>query len=129
AKGSTKGKPKSVDKSGETKGVTKVVRDTIELVCKRFGKGALMALGADAQDAPRYAAVSTGSLGLDRALGIGGLPKGRIAEIYGPESSGKTTLTLHLIAEAQRSGMVCAFVDAEHALDVHYAKALGVQLE
>ena len=124
-----KSRSKTDRKSEAREGAAKVVRETVELVCKRFGKGALMALGADAEDAPRYAAVSTGSIGLDRALGIGGLPKGRIAEIYGPESSGKTTLTLHLIAEAQRAGMVCAFVDAEHALDVRYAQSLGVELD
>lgn len=105
------------------------VRKTITTICERFGKGALMALGGDAGELPRFDAVPTGSLGLDEALGIGGLPLGRIVEIYGPESSGKTTLTLHLIAEAQRRGLVCAFIDAEHALDVQYAKALGVELD
>jgi recombination protein RecA len=85
-----------------------------------------MALGGDPGDVPRYDAIPTGSLNLDDALGIGGLPLGRIVEIYGPESSGKTTLTLHVIAEAQRRGLVCAFIDAEHALDVVYAKSLGV---
>ena len=106
----------------------KRILETVDNICKRFGKGAMMALGADGGDAPSYDAISTGSIGLDDALGIGGLPLGRIAEIYGPESSGKTTLTLHLIAEAQRKGKICAFIDAEHALDVRYAEALGVQL-
>jgi recombination protein RecA len=104
------------------------VRNTVATICERFGKGAIMALGGDPGDAPRYDAIPTGSLNLDEALGIGGLPIGRIVEIYGPESSGKTTLTLHLIAEAQRRGLVCAFIDAEHALDVQYAKGLGVDL-
>jgi recombination protein RecA len=109
--------------------IREAVRKTIQSICERFGKGAIMALGGDPNDLPRYDAVPTGSLGLDEALGIGGLPLGRIVEIYGPESSGKTTLTLHLIAEAQRRGLVCAFVDAEHALDVQYARALGVELD
>ncbi len=95
---------------------------------KQFGKGSIMTLGSDA--APRSVEViSTGSFGLDIALGTGGLPRGRIAEIYGPESSGKTTLALHAIAEAQRTGGVCAFIDAEHALDVGYARKLGVKTE
>jgi recombination protein RecA len=95
---------------------------------KQFGKGAIMKLGAGAllQD---LQVVSTGSLGLDLALGVGGLPRGRIVEIYGPESSGKTTLALQVVACAQREGGVCAFVDAEHALDVHYAQKLGVKTE
>jgi recombination protein RecA len=95
---------------------------------KQFGKGAIMRLGEGA--APKeVAVVPTGSIGLDIALGTGGLPRGRIVEIYGPESSGKTTLALHTIAEAQRTGGVCAFVDAEHALDVGYARKLGVRVE
>jgi recombination protein RecA len=92
---------------------------------KQFGKGAIMRMG-DGQPIANVETISTGSLGLDVALGIGGLPRGRIVEIYGPESSGKTTLTLHAVAEAQKAGGVCAFVDAEHALDVGYAKKLGV---
>lgn len=95
---------------------------------KQFGKGAIMKLGAGAV-APDIPVVSTGSLGLDLALGVGGLPRGRVVEIYGPESSGKTTLALHALACAQREGGVCAFVDAEHALDVHYAQKLGVKTE
>jgi recombination protein RecA len=92
---------------------------------KQFGRGAIMRLGdREAQNVP---AVSTGSIALDLALGVGGVPRGRITEIFGPESSGKTTLTLHAIAECQRAGGVAAFIDAEHALDVTYAKALGVQ--
>ena len=99
----------------------------IKQIDKAFGKGALMRLGDKAEE--NIEAISTGSLGLDLALGIGGVPKGRIIEIYGPESSGKTTLTLHIVAEAQRQGGVCAFVDAEHALDVKYAKNLGVDTD
>jgi recombination protein RecA len=94
---------------------------------RAFGKGSVMRLG-EKNAAVEIEAVSTGSLGLDIALGIGGLPRGRIVEIYGPESSGKTTLALHCIAEAQKSGGVCAFVDAEHALDPVYAQKLGVDL-
>lgn len=106
--------------------IRQAVRNTVVSICERFGKGAIMALGGDPGDMPRFEAIPTGSFNLDEALGIGGLPLGRIVEIYGPESSGKTTLTLHLIAEAQRRGLVCAFIDAEHALDIAYAKALGV---
>ncbi len=95
---------------------------------KQFGKGAIMKMGADAiiADIP---SISTGSLTLDLALGIGGLPRGRVAEIYGPESSGKTTLALHVIAQAQKTGGTCAFVDAEHALDMGYAQKLGIEGE
>jgi recombination protein RecA len=95
---------------------------------KQFGKGAIMRLG-DGVAPKEVGVVSTGSLGLDIALGTGGLPRGRIVEVYGPESSGKTTLALHAIAEAQRAGGVCAFIDAEHALDVSYARKLGVRVE
>ncbi len=95
---------------------------------KQFGKGSVMRMG-DQPVQPDIEAISTGSLGLDIALGIGGLPKGRIVEIYGPESSGKTTLTLQTIAEAQRKGGTCAFVDAEHALDLSYARKLGVNVD
>ncbi|TKB72431.1 MAG: recombinase RecA, partial [Nitrospira sp.] len=92
---------------------------------KQYGKGAIMKLGT-AEPAAAVPSISTGSLGLDLALGIGGLPRGRVVEIFGPESSGKTTLTLHVIAETQRTGGVAAFIDAEHALDLGYAKKLGV---
>ena len=95
---------------------------------RQFGKGSIMKLGGE-NVLPEIEATSTGSLGLDIALGIGGLPKGRIIEIYGPESSGKTTLTLHAVAEEQKKGGVCAFVDAEHALDPQYARKLGVNLD
>jgi recombination protein RecA len=95
---------------------------------KQFGKGAIMKLGAGGVVAD-IAALPTGSLGLDIALGIGGMPRGRVVEIYGPESSGKTTLALQLVAEGQKRGGICAFIDAEHALDVGYAKKLGVNVE
>ncbi len=99
----------------------------IKQIDKTFGKGTLVRLG-DKEVVP-VESISTGSLGLDLALGVGGLPKGRVVEIYGPESSGKTTLTLHAIAEAQKAGGVCAFIDAEHALDVKYAKDIGVDVD
>ena len=95
---------------------------------RAFGKGSIMKLG-QRETAVESEAISTGSLGLDIALGIGGLPRGRVAEIYGPESSGKTTLALHAVAEAQKTGGACAFIDAEHALDPAYARKLGVDLE
>ena len=94
---------------------------------KQFGKGSIMKMGE--QERVAMPCVSTGSLGLDVALGIGGLPYGRICEIYGPESSGKTTLTLQIIANAQKQGKTCAFVDAEHALDPVYAEKLGVNID
>ena len=99
----------------------------IKQIDKTFGKGTLIRLG-DKVVVPTET-ISTGSLGLDLALGVGGLPKGRVIEIYGPESSGKTTLTLHAIAEAQKAGGVCAFIDAEHALDVKYARDIGVDTD
>jgi recombination protein RecA len=105
----------------------KALDAAIKQIDKAFGKGALVRLG-DKEIEP-IEAISTGSLGLDMALGIGGVPRGRIIEIYGPESSGKTTLALQIISEAQKDGSVCAFIDAEHALDVHYAKNLGVDVE
>ncbi|HMT15336.1 MAG TPA: ATPase domain-containing protein, partial [Aestuariivirga sp.] len=94
---------------------------------RAFGKGSIMKLGAN--QAMDVEAISTGSLGLDIALGIGGLPKGRVIEIYGPESSGKTTLALQTVAEAQKRGGICAFIDAEHALDPVYAKKLGCNID
>lgn len=96
---------------------------------RAFGKGSIMKLGADASAMPGIEAISTGSLGLDIALGIGGVPRGRIVEVYGPESSGKTTLALQIVAEAQKTGGTCAFVDAEHALDPVYARKLGVDID
>ena len=106
----------------------KALDSALAQIERQFGKGSIMKLGAD-NPVQEIEATSTGSLGLDIALGIGGLPKGRIIEIYGPESSGKTTLTLHCVAEEQNKGGVCAFVDAEHALDPQYAKKLGVDLD
>ena len=97
-------------------------------ITKTFGEGSIMRLG-DANAHSSIEAIPTGSLSLDLALGIGGVPKGRIVEIYGPESSGKTTVMLHVIANAQKAGGVCAFIDAEHALDPQYARKLGVNLD
>ena len=106
----------------------KALESALSQIERQFGKGSIMKLGGE-NAIQEIEATSTGSLGLDIALGIGGLPKGRIVEIYGPESSGKTTLTLHCVAEEQKKGGVCAFVDAEHALDPQYAKKLGVDLD
>ena len=105
----------------------KTLESTISQIERNFGKGSVMKLGE--REVVEIDAISSGSLSLDIALGIGGLPKGRIVEIYGPESSGKTTLALHVIAEAQKKGGTCAFVDAEHALDPVYAKKLGVNTD
>ena len=105
----------------------KALEASLGQIERQFGKGTVMRMGENEREA--VPSISTGSLGLDIALGIGGLPKGRIVEIYGPESSGKTTLTLQVIAEAQKAGGTCAFVDAEHALDPVYAEKLGVQVD
>ena len=107
---------------------TKALDAALSQIERAFGKGSIMRLGKNVKVA-EVETIPTGSLGLDIALGVGGLPRGRVVEIYGPESSGKTTLTLHVIAEAQKRGGVCAFVDAEHALDPIYARKLGVNLE
>lgn len=107
---------------------SKAIETAVGAIEKQFGKGAIMRMG-DGQSLGSVETVSTGALSLDIALGVGGLPYGRVVEIYGPESSGKTTLTLHAIAECQKKGGVCAFVDAEHALDTVYAKKIGVQLD
>jgi recombination protein RecA len=107
---------------------TKALDAALSQIERAFGKGSIMRLGKN-QKVVEIETVPTGSLGLDIALGVGGLPRGRVIEIYGPESSGKTTLTLHVIAEAQKKGGVCAFVDAEHALDPIYARKLGVDLD
>ena len=106
----------------------KALESALKQIERSFGKGSIMKLGENPHQG-EIEAISTGSLGLDMALGIGGLPRGRIVEIFGPESSGKTTLTLHVIAEAQKVGGACAFIDAEHALDPVYAKKLGVNTE
>ena len=106
----------------------KALAAALSQIEKQFGKGSVMRMG-DASAVRDIEVISTGSLSLDLALGIGGLPKGRVVEIYGPESSGKTTMTLHVVAEAQKSGGTCAFVDAEHALDPVYAEKLGVDMD
>ncbi|MDB5693402.1 MAG: recA, partial [Alphaproteobacteria bacterium] len=105
----------------------KALEAALAQIDRAFGKGSAMKLGS--REAVEIETISTGSLGLDIALGIGGLPRGRVVEIYGPESSGKTTLALHVIAEAQRNGGAAAFVDAEHALDPIYARKLGVDVD
>ncbi len=106
----------------------KAIDLAVSTIEKQFGKGSIMRLGKDAV-VPEVKVIPTGSLGLDIALGVGGVPRGRVVEVYGPESSGKTTLTLHVVAEAQKRGGVAAFIDAEHALDVGYAKKLGVKTD
>src|SRR5688572_6095982 len=106
---------------------SKALEAALSQIERAFGKGSIMKLGAT--QSLDIAAISTGSLGLDIALGIGGLPRGRVIEIYGPESSGKTTLALQTVAEAQKKGGICAFVDAEHALDPIYARKLGVNID
>ena len=117
---------KLVERDDMDKG--KALESALSQIERAFGKGSIMKLGGQGA-VMEIESVSTGSIGLDIALGIGGLPKGRIVEIYGPESSGKTTLALHVVAEAQKAGGVCAFVDAEHALDPGYARKLGVDLD
>jgi recombination protein RecA len=107
----------------------KAIDLAVSTIERQFGKGAIMRLGETDSLIPNVKVVSTGPLSLDVALGVGGLPRGRIVEIFGPESSGKTTLSLHVIAEAQKEGGVCAFIDAEHALDVRYARLLGVRTD
>lgn len=106
---------------------TKNINATLDAIRTKFGEDSIMKLG----DKPKVGidAISTGSIGLDEALGVGGLPRGRIIEIFGPESSGKTTLSLHVVAEAQKLGGICAFIDAEHAMDPEYARKLGVKLD
>ena len=106
----------------------KAIELAVSSIEKQFGKGAIMRLGAETQ-VPEISVIHTGSIGLDIALGVGGLPRGRIVEIYGPEASGKTTLALHAIAEAQKQGGIVAFVDAEHALDLNYAQRLGIRAD
>jgi len=103
------------------------IEDTLDAIRTKFGEDAIMKLGEKPK--VNINAIPTGSIGLDAALGVGGLPRGRIVEIFGPESSGKTTLTLHVIAEAQKNGGICAFIDAEHAMDPEYAKRIGVKID
>jgi recombination protein RecA len=121
-----KGEDKKVQAAPAEGERLKAIELTLATIEKQFGKGAIMRMGDQQTLGGAVQTIPTGSLSLDIALGTGGLPRGRIVEIYGPESSGKTTLTLHVVAEAQRKGGVCAFVDAEHALDVTYARKLGV---
>jgi recombination protein RecA len=118
---------KAVKKSSIKKDGVKNIDETLKEIQTKFGEESIMKLG----DKPKVDvnAIPTGSIGLDYALGVGGLPRGRIVEIFGPESSGKTTLALHVVAEAQKKGGVCAFIDAEHAMDPEYAKKLGVKIE
>jgi len=128
-KAEASGKESSKEVSKESsKEKDKAVELAVSQIERQYGKGAIMKLGADAM-LGEIPVVSTGSLSLDLALGVGGLPKGRVVEIFGPEASGKTTLALHAVAEIQKKGGVAAFIDAEHALDVHYAKKLGVKTD
>lgn len=113
---------------GLKEGKEKAINLALSQIERQFGKGAIMRLGAE-PNALDVSAISTGSISLDAALGIGGLPRGRVTEIYGPEASGKTTIALHVIAEAQKSGGIAAFIDAEHALDPTYAQKLGVKID
>src|SRR5262245_65301897 len=103
------------------------IREVVGSIHKSYGQGAIMRLGES--NAERVEVIPTGSLALDEALGVGGYPRGRIVEVFGPESSGKTTLTLHAIAEVQAAGGIAAFIDAEHAFDVRYARAIGIDLK
>jgi len=123
-----KAESSSKDNKEISKDKDKAVELAVSQIERQYGKGAIMKLGADAM-LGEIPVVSTGSLSLDLALGVGGLPKGRVVEIFGPEASGKTTLALHAVAEIQKGGGVAAFIDAEHALDVHYAKKLGVKTD
>jgi len=125
AKESTTNTALENEKSGEKEKTIDLAISSIE---KQFGKGSIMRLGSDSP-IPQLEVISSGSIGLDAALGVGGFPKGRIIEIFGPESSGKTTLALHVIAETHKKGGIAAFVDAEHALDPNYAKKLGVKID
>ncbi|MCK4918187.1 MAG: recombinase RecA [Candidatus Pacebacteria bacterium] len=120
-------KTKKISNSEKTEKKNSGVKDTLAQIRTKFGEDSIIRLG----ETPKVdiAAISTGSIGLDEALGIGGIPRGRIIEIFGPESSGKTTLSLHIIAQAQKSGGICAFIDAEHAIDPVYAKNLGVKID
>jgi recombination protein RecA len=122
-----KNKKQKAKEGGEEAREAKNIESTIDAIKTKFGEDAIMKLG----DKPRVGvdAIPTGSIGLDAALGVGGMPRGRIVEIFGPESSGKTTLALHVVAEAQKMGGICAFIDAEHAMDPEYAKRLGVKIE
>jgi RecA/RadA recombinase len=113
----------------DTDNKSRNIKTVIGSIEKQFGRGAIMALGNASDGSPDVGVIPSGSLALDDALGIGGYPRGRISEIYGPESSGKTTLSLHAIREAMKSGAVAAFIDAEHAFDLAYARAIGIDTE
>ena len=113
--------------AAENKDKLKALQLTLDRLDKTYGKGTVMKLGDEAVE--KVDAIPSGSLSLDIALGVGGFPRGRVVEIYGPESSGKTTLATHVIAEAQKVGGICAFIDAEHAFDKYYAENLGVDTE
>ena len=119
--------PKKKQTAAAGKDRSKALELAMAQIEKDFGKGAIMRLGDDSR--PPIQAISSGNIAINAALGIGGFPRGRVVEIYGPESSGKTTVALHAIAEAQRGGGIAAFVDAEHALDPEYARALGVDTD
>ena len=119
----------AITNEGEQTNKAKALELAIQSIEKQFGRGSIMRLGTEDKSKEGVRAIPTGSLSLDIALGVGGVPKGRVIEVFGPESSGKTTLALHLIAESQKRGGVAAFIDAEHALDTQYAKALGVDVE
>ena len=112
---------------GSSMDKSKALDAALSQIERAFGKGSIMRLGKN-QKAVEIETISTGSLGLDIALGVGGLPRGRVVEIYGPESSGKTTLCLHIIAQAQKAGGMAAFIDAEHAMDIGYARRIGVDV-
>ncbi|MFH0958564.1 MAG: recombinase RecA, partial [Pseudomonadota bacterium] len=118
----------SIEGTGHESEKQRAVDLAVSQIERQFGRGSIMKLGTSGI-IPDIKSISTGSLGLDLAIGIGGIPQGRVTEIFGPESSGKTTLCLHVIAEAQKKGGFAAFVDAEHALDIHYAKRLGVNTD
>ncbi|MFC4640120.1 ATPase domain-containing protein, partial [Deinococcus hohokamensis] len=123
----SKDNPKQTAAPSDAGERTKAIEMAMSQIEKAFGKGSIMKLGAESK--LDVQAVSTGSLSLDVALGVGGIPKGRVTEIYGPESGGKTTLALSIIAQSQKAGGTCAFIDAEHALDPVYARALGVNTD
>jgi recombination protein RecA len=118
---------KKSEKQAAAELAEKQLQETMDMIQTKFGEGAIIKLGAAPKKNIEF--IPTGSIGLNEALGIGGVPRGRIIEIYGPEASGKTTLTLHIVAEAQKAGGVCAFIDAEHALDPLYAKNIGVKTD
>ena len=120
---------KREDKMPKESNREQTVQLTVTAIERQFGKGSIMRLGEGENLFGDIPVIKTGSIGLDIGLGIGGLPRGRVVEVYGPESSGKTTLALHAIAEAQKNGGIAAFIDAEHALDVTYARKLGVRTE